>query len=87
MSIQFKETNSTPAMRKAQKTTTHRISINQAIVLRATRPHVMKAFTEKKEQFDAWLKNQSDPVRSARTRRWTNDADEEDDAWLDDRTT
>lgn len=47
----------------------------------------MKAFTEKKEQFDAWLKNQSDPVRSARTRRWTNDADDEDGARLDDRTT
>jgi hypothetical protein len=47
----------------------------------------MKAFTEKKEQFDAWLKNQSDPVRSARTRRWTTDADDEDDARLDDRTT
>jgi len=83
MSIQLKETNSTPRCAKRRK---RRRIESQSVILRATKSHVMKAFTEKKEQFDAWLKNQSDPVRSARTRRWTVDADDEDE-WMDDRTT
>ena len=54
-------------------------SLQQSFILRGTKPHVMKAFTEKKEQFDAWLKTQSDPVRAARTQRWTMDEDDEAD--------